>query len=243
MQFLCDQVHLMSDKALTCLTKLGDHLCLPAIVTAAAEAIVKLPWEDNMHRLTDVIQMPVYQHHQQKLIELLHLPQRGAYSELQVLQLLEHLSYSEADIAAVVQVDIMQPAELHALMGILVNADHGKPSMLLHKTVQQRLKCDTGRNYYSPEEEANLALSAKHANSQTRCIPIIRFSESNGGYQPSDPIYHAWTGSDCFPIELPHSLLRVWVDSFSTSVEWSNGLAGIHIGYCKRAVAQYCCKP
>ena len=196
-----------------------------------------------MDLLQDGIQMPVYQQHQQKLIELLHLPQRGAYSELQVLQLLEHLSYSEADIAAVVQVDIMQPTELHVLMGILVNPDHGKPSMLLHKAVQQRLKCDTSRNYYSPEEEANLALSAKHANSQTRCIPIIRFSESNGGYQPSDPMSPAWPGSDRFPIDLPHSPLQVCVESCSTSGEWSIGLASTHIIQCKRAVAQHCCKP
>ncbi len=163
----------MTDKALVCFARLGDHLGLSAIVTAAAKELVKLPWHNNLYRLAVFLQMPVYKHKQEKLIELLHHPQRGAYSELQVLQLLESLSYDDADIAAVVQLDIMQPAELKVLLGILVSVEHSAQGMLLHKAVQQHIRCEDARAQILEEEEAH-AMYAKQADSPTRCIPKLR---------------------------------------------------------------------
>ena len=218
---------MMTDKVLTCLAKLGDHLGLPAIVTAAAEELVKLPWENNMQRLADIIQMPVYQNHQQKLVELLHLPGRGACTELQVLQLLENMNFEEADIAAVVQVDIMQPAELQVLMGILTNAGHSRTSMLLHKAVQHRIKCEAAQANFLVDTE-KLAISAKHVDSPIRCIPNIRFSEPDG-FQIDVPMPDGFSSCDCCSIQLPFSTLQVRVGPCCTGGEYHIACVDIDI--------------
>lgn len=146
---------------------------------AAAAHIVQLPWQLNMLALAAVLQTSFYKHRQDKCSELLHHAQRGAYSELQVLQLLESMSCEEDGIAAVVQVDILQPAELQILLAVLMNAEHSTPSKLLHKAVQQHVKCGNMYDQILTEEEDN-AMDAKQANSSTRCIPNIIFSEHDG---------------------------------------------------------------
>ena len=67
MQYLCNQVDHMSSQMLVCFARLGDHLGLSALVTAAAEQIVQLPWQLNMLALAAVLQISFYNHRQDKV--------------------------------------------------------------------------------------------------------------------------------------------------------------------------------
>lgn len=125
----------MSGQALLCLTMLGDYLGLSKLCNEAVDALIQKPWVDNMHRIAQISAMPKYQHDIAKMRELLHHLKRGAYSELQVLELLEMINTSENNIAAILSMDTMQPAELDTLLGILVNDVHDL-GILLRKAVQ-----------------------------------------------------------------------------------------------------------
>lgn len=85
-QFLTGQAPTMNGNAVYCLVTLADHLGLSSLCEAAAEAFIRLPWEDNMAHFKVVLNLPVYKNNSQKLYSLLHHPQRGAFTELQVLQ-------------------------------------------------------------------------------------------------------------------------------------------------------------
>ncbi len=198
----------MSSQMLVCLARPGNHLGLSTLVMAAAEHIVQLPWQLNMHALAAVPQNSFYKHRQDKCSELLHHAQRGAYSELQELQLLESISCNEADVAAIVQVDIFQPAELQILLAILVNAEHSTPSKLLHKAVQQHVKCGNMYNQILTEEEDN-AMDARQANSPTRCIPNIIFVSEHDGFRFDYGSQHYINDSR----RIADSQLQVWVKS------------------------------
>ncbi len=80
----------------------------------------------------------MYQRDTDKRNSLLHHPQRGAYTELQVLSLLESLGSTEDKLASALKMGGLQPAELHVLLGILASAER-KPGILLRKAVQQHL--------------------------------------------------------------------------------------------------------
>jgi len=207
-QYLCNQAGHMSSQMLVCLARLGDHLGLSALVTAAAEHIVQLPWQLNTLALAAVLQTSFYKHRQDKCSELLHHAQRGAYSELQVLQLLESMSCEEAEIAAIMQVDILQPGELQILLAILVNAEHSAPSKLLHKAVQQHVKCGNMYDQILTEEDDD-AMDAKQANSPTRCIPNMIFVSEHDGFRFDYGSQHYIND----PRRIPDSQLQVWVKS------------------------------
>jgi len=207
-QYLCNQAGHMSSKMLVCLARLGDHLGLSALGSAAAEHIVQLPWQVNMLALAAVLQTSFYKHRQDKLSELLHHAHRGAYSELQVLQLLESMSCEEADIAAIVQIDMLQPAELQILLAILVNPEHSTPGELLHKAVQQHVKCGDMHAQTLTEEE-EIAMDVKQTNSPTRCIPNIIFISEHDGFRFDE----VSQGSRNVPRDIPDSQLQVWLKS------------------------------
>ena len=112
----------MTAHPLSCLAKLADHLGLSSLLASAAEALIKLPWERNIGRLNRLLLRSVYKADTVERNRLLHHPQRGAYTELQVL------AFSHADIdrpwstcASVIDLESLQPNELHALLGILVD--------------------------------------------------------------------------------------------------------------------------
>ena len=137
-QYLTSQVLNMTDELLLCLAQLGDHLGLSELFDESVHALIQKPWVDNMHRIAQILVMPVFQQDIAKIDELLHHPGRGAYTELQVLQLLEMADMSQNNIAAVFKMDTMQPAEFDTLLGILVNTKHAPSAgMLLCKAVQQ----------------------------------------------------------------------------------------------------------
>ena len=136
-QYLSNQAHRMQGHALYCLAQLADHLGLSALLEAAAEALIKQPWEHNMKQLSSMLQITLYREDTSKRNRLLHHPQRGAYTELQVLELVESLDVADSDCAAAVDLERLQPAELHVLLAVLADAEHG--STLLRKAVQQLL--------------------------------------------------------------------------------------------------------
>ena len=125
----------MSGPAVLCLTELADYLGLSNLFDEAVAALMQLPWVDNMHRIAQILAMPQFQQNAVKMSDVLHHPRRGAYSEVQVLELLEMINTSDTNIAAILDMDTMQPAEMDTLLGILVNKVHD-PGMLLRKAVQ-----------------------------------------------------------------------------------------------------------
>lgn len=76
-------------------------------------ALIKLPWEKNMGRLNKLLLMSVYKADTAKPNRLLHHPQRGAYTELQLLGLLHAAIYSpESTCASAIDLESLQPNEL-----------------------------------------------------------------------------------------------------------------------------------
>ena len=85
--YLCVQAQQMTGDAFICLAKLADHLGLSSLLETAAEALIKLPWEKNILCLNSLLQMSLYERDTVRRDKLLHHPQRGAYTELQLLEL------------------------------------------------------------------------------------------------------------------------------------------------------------
>lgn len=118
--------------------RLGNHLGLAKICEAAATSLVQISWQHCMLHLAEVIDMPVYKLSLEKTRELLHHAKRGAFSEIQVLELLEHTRTPEIDIAQILHIASLQPQELHVLTKIMSHADR-TPGPLLAKVVQQHV--------------------------------------------------------------------------------------------------------
>lgn len=134
--YLEHQTRHMTARTLLCLAQLGDHLGLSTLEDGAIDALIQRPWVDHMVSIAQLLAMPKFQHDTAKIDSLLHHPNRGAYTELQALELLEMVHVSEDSMAGILKMDTMQPSELDILLGILVNTAH-IPGMLLGKAVQQ----------------------------------------------------------------------------------------------------------
>ena len=104
----------------------------------AAELLIALPWHKNMLRLSSLLKLPVYLTNMYKRTKLLHHPNRGAVTELQVLAVLENLGIPRADCASALEVQKLQPAELQGLFAALVDSKK-QPGQLLHAAAQQQL--------------------------------------------------------------------------------------------------------
>ncbi|DBB01508.1 hypothetical protein WJX77_000015 [Trebouxia sp. C0004] len=89
----------------------------------------KRTWEDGMQVLKEVLELPYTIYHQGKarMNQLLHHTQRGAYTELQSLGVLDSMNMPEAFIADMLKINKMQTGELHALLSILLSTEcqHG----------------------------------------------------------------------------------------------------------------------
>ena len=136
--FLCNEVQLREPQDLLSMARLGDDLGLAAIYEAAATALVQCQWETCMSGLAEMIQMPTYQLKQNSKDELLHHANRGAHTEIHVLELLEQIGMPESEIVDILRVDILQPQEVQVLMRILTTPER-TPGHLLAKAVQQHL--------------------------------------------------------------------------------------------------------
>ncbi len=138
--YLRVQAPKMTGDALICLAKLADHLGLSSLLGTAAEALMKLPWEKNMLRLNELLHMSLYKRDTDRRDKLLHHPQRGAYTELQLLGLLKALNLPWSKCASAIDLESLQPSELHALLGIFVNKNGGSDSeAFLRPALQQHL--------------------------------------------------------------------------------------------------------
>ncbi len=136
--FLSGQAEQMAGPAFLCLAKLADHLGLSTLLQNTAEFLIQLPWVKNMGRIFSLLKTQMYQQDTDKRNTLLHHPQRGAYTELQVLSLLESLGSTEDDLASALNMGGLQPAEIHTLLGILAFAER-ESDALLRKAVQCHL--------------------------------------------------------------------------------------------------------
>jgi len=128
--------------------QLADHVGLVPITELAAERIVERPWEDRVQVLKEVLKQPRYLQDKARMNKLLHHTKRGAYTELQVLEVLDSMDMPEAFIADMLNVDMMQKEELHALLSILLSSDrqHG---VLLRQALEQYMlpECLLKRRY------------------------------------------------------------------------------------------------
>ncbi len=118
--------------------ELGSHVGLVPITELAAECIVKRPWEDGMQVLKEVLELPTYLQNRARMNQLLHHAQRGAYTELQIFEILDSMKMPEAFIADMLKIDKMQTEELHALLSILLSSErqHGP---LLRQALEQHM--------------------------------------------------------------------------------------------------------
>ena len=128
--------------------QLGSHVGLVPITELAAERIVERPWEDRVQVLKEVLKQPRYLQDKARMNKLLHHTKRGAYTELQVLEVLDSMDMPEAFIADMLNVDMMQKEELHALLSILLSSDrqHG---VILRQALEQYMlpECLLKRRY------------------------------------------------------------------------------------------------
>lgn len=84
--------------------------------------------------------MSLYKRDTDRRDKLLHHPQRGAYIELQLLGLLKALSLPWSRCASAIDLESLQPSELHALLGIFVNKNRDSDSeAFLRPALQQHL--------------------------------------------------------------------------------------------------------
>ncbi len=129
----------MTDQALLCLAKLADHLGLSSLLETAAEALIKLPWEKDTWCLKTLLQMSLYKRDPDRRDKLLHHPQRGAYTELQLLELLKRSDTPSSDCASAFDVESLQPSELHALLGVFADKKRPNFEALLHLALRQHM--------------------------------------------------------------------------------------------------------
>ena len=119
--YLCGQAQHMDADLLLCLAQLADHLGLSSLLDTAAEFLIALPWYKNMSKLNSLLTLPVYTTDNDRRNRLLHHPSRGAYTELQVLAVLEKIGVDRAECAPALELHKLQPAELQGLFAALVN--------------------------------------------------------------------------------------------------------------------------
>ena len=99
-EYLGGQAEHVEADGLLCLAQLADHLGLSSLLETAAEHLIMLPWHKNMQLLSSLMKLSVYATDTDKRNTLLHHPKRGAFTELQVLAVLEDLSIARADCAS-----------------------------------------------------------------------------------------------------------------------------------------------
>ena len=132
----------MQTQVLLYVIGLAEHLGLYELLDKMASRIVTRSWEGHMDSLASIVQ-PFYKT-KRDVKSLLHDPNRGAYSELQVLELLEAANVSDSDISAMLQVELMGVAEINNLLAILVNQDRIASFSLMRKAVKQHLQLQGG---------------------------------------------------------------------------------------------------
>ena len=141
-QYLVTKLQYLSTDDAFKVALLADHLGLSNLLEEAATNLVQESWWKNnygiMRKLGVLLQMAPYKQDAGKRSHLLHHPKRGAFTELQVLELLDRLDYLEEDILSTLQMEGLQPHELNALLAAIVNRPKDS-RQLLQAAVQQHL--------------------------------------------------------------------------------------------------------
>ncbi len=137
----------MKGYSLLCLAKLADHLGLSSLLETAAEALIKLPWEGNMLCLSHLLRLSLYKRDTDRRDKLLHHPKRGAYSELQILELLKAANTPCSNCASAVDLESLQPSELHALLGMFADKHWDSDSeAFLRSALKEQLRPEALRS-------------------------------------------------------------------------------------------------
>ena len=120
---------------------LADHLGLSGLVEAAAEDLARQPWWESDHKIMPklgvILQMAPYKQDAGKRYNLLHQADRGAVTELQVLELLDSMGCHEDEILSTVHMEGLKSAELSALLAALVSRSKTS-NQLLRAAVRQQ---------------------------------------------------------------------------------------------------------
>ena len=101
-----------------------------------------------MGRLNRLLLMSVYKADTAKLNKLLHHPQRGAYTELQLLDLFN--TAFGGTCASAIDLERLQPDELHALLGILVDSQGSSDALLLSALKQTQIPLRSKLDWSQP---------------------------------------------------------------------------------------------
>lgn len=127
MEFIDSQAIDLEAEELLSVAELADHLGLSSLLDTTADRLIQLPWHKHMSLLTTLLKLSVYTTDTDKRCNLLHHPQRGTCTELQVLAVLEHMGIPRANCASSLDLKRLQTAELQGLFALLVDSaeDHG----------------------------------------------------------------------------------------------------------------------
>ena len=141
-QYLVNKLQYLSTDEAFAVALLADHLGLSTLLEAAATGLVQESWcgKDHgmMRKLGVLLQMAPYKQDASKRSHLLHHPKRGAFTKLQVLELLDRMDCHEDEILSTLRMEGMQPDELNALLAAIVSRPKDS-SQLLRAAVQQHL--------------------------------------------------------------------------------------------------------
>ena len=129
-EYLSDQAQHMKANGLLCLAQLADRLGLSPLLDTAAEHLIVLPWQNNILLMSSLLRLSVYTADTDKRTKLLHHPKRGAFTELQVLAVLETMDIPRADCASALELHRLQRAELHCLIAALVDSEEDPGELL-----------------------------------------------------------------------------------------------------------------
>ena len=126
-QYLVDKLRYMTTDDAFDVALLADHLGLSHLLEEAVTHLVQVSWWDKnsyygvLHKLGVVLQMAPYKQDASKRSDLLHHPKRGAFTELQVLELLDRMDCHEDDILSTLRMEGLQADELNAMLAAIVN--------------------------------------------------------------------------------------------------------------------------
>ena len=79
-----------------------------------------------VQELSRLLTLSIYTTNADRRNRLLHYPSRGAYTELQVLAVLENIGIARADSASALELHKLQPAELQGAFAALVDSKQGQ---------------------------------------------------------------------------------------------------------------------
>ena len=162
-EYLSNAAHMMNPTIVSCLTNLAERLGLPALVDSIANALVTESWVHQSYTLMHIVSY--FYQTDGDLKALFHHPQRGAFVELQLLQLLEGAGLPDDAISDVLDVTLMGSIEHTILLKILLKDNPARQHRLLRKALHQHL--------HNPEPQPQV-----HHNRHIRILDNVMLPDS-----------------------------------------------------------------